>query len=199
MLRQATIVDIDQISGIHIDAFPGFFLTSLGPPFLNRLYRSFITEKGGCCIVAEDEGQIVGFTAGTSVPELFFPKLRKKKLSRFAWAALPGLLKNPFFVIRKCFSALFYKGEPIPELKEAALLSSLAVHPSYSGCGIGGLLVEAFIKKMASVGAASVFLTTDAIENEQVNCFYEKCGFQLKDRFFRPGKRVMNRWVKFLN
>ena len=197
-LRFATNNDVDTICQLHCDAFPGFFLTSLGSAFLRQLYRSFISEKSGCCLVAVDEGNVVGFAAGTSVPDFFFPMIRKKRLFRFAWSALPGLLKNPIFVVRKCWSALSYKGEPVPNIGNAALLSSLAVSPSCAGRGIGAELVSAFGKEMKRSGATAMYLTTDAEENDQVNRFYEKCGFQLRDSFVRPGKRVMNRWVKNL-
>lgn len=195
-LRAAMMDDISRICVLHGAAFEGFFLTSLGPAFLRQLYAAFIAEDAGYCFVAEDENEILGFVAGTSDPENFFRTIRKKNLIRFAVAALPGLLKNPLFVARKCFSALTYKGEPVPELRGAALLSSLAVDPSASGKGVGGALVHEFCERMKRAGNASVYLTTDADENDRVNGFYEKCGFQLEDSFVRPGNRIMNRWVK---
>lgn len=198
-LRLAVITDVESISRLHTEAFDGFFLTMLGPRFLRHLYSAFIAENNGCCLVAEDEsGKVVGFVAGTSAPEKFFSEIRKKNLMKFAFAATPGLLKNPLFVVRKCIVALTYKGEPVSELAGAALLSSLAVHPSTAGQGVGADLVNEFCKQVKVAGNSSVYLTTDADENDRVNRFYERCGFGLRDSFTRPGNRIMNRWVKSL-
>jgi len=124
---------IPQIVALHIAAFPGFFLTSLGPRFLRLLYAGFANEPKGICIAAEEKGVIIGFAAGTTAPDVFFGRLLRRQGWRFAIAAIPGLLRNPGFVARKCFGALFYRGEQPTGLANAALLSSLAVSPAYEG------------------------------------------------------------------
>ena len=53
---------------LHVSAFPGFFLTSLGQPFLRLLYEGFLAHPQGICLVAEDAGNVVGFVAGTMDP-----------------------------------------------------------------------------------------------------------------------------------
>ncbi|MDC0304887.1 GNAT family N-acetyltransferase [bacterium] len=197
-LRVALPVDVDSIVELHRAAFAGFFLTSLGNSFLRHLYSSFVSDEHGVCFVAEDNNKIIGFVAGTSNPREFFRLIKRTKLWDFAFSAFPGLLKNPVLVIKKCFAALFHKGEPIAGLPKAALLSSLAVNPTVSGRGIGGKLVKAFCLEMANGGFFSVYLVTDAAENDSVNRFYEKCGFSLEASFCRSGNRLMNRWVKTL-
>ncbi len=186
---------IRQLVTLHTSAFPGFFLTSLGPRFLRLLYAGFTREPNGICIVAEDEGVIVGFAAGTTVPDVFFGRLLRRQGWRFALAAVPGMLRNPLFVARKCLGALFYRGEQPTGLANAGLLSSLAVSPTCGGKGLGQKLVLAFAEEARRQGCSAIYLTTDEVDNERVNRFYAKCGFELLDTFKRPGKRVMNRWV----
>lgn len=195
-LRIAIPDDVEGIVELHFAAFSGFFLTSLGKPFLIHLYSSFVSDEKGLCWVAEDNERIIGFVAGTPAPDEFFRTIKRTKLWKFAISALPGLLKNPGFVVKKCFSALAYKGEPIAGLSDAALLSSLAVDPIGLGKGIGRKLVETFCLEVSKEGVFSVYLTTDAEENDSVNRFYEKCGFFLEGSFLRTGNRTMNRWVK---
>lgn len=197
-LRIALPGDVDSIVELHCTAFTDFFLTSLGNSFLSHLYSSFVSDEHGVCIVAEDNNEIIGFVAGTPNPDEFFRTIKRTKLWNFAFSALPGLIKNPGLFVRRCFSALFYKGEPIAGLSDAALLSSLAVDPIVSGSGIGKKLVEAFCLEMANEGSFSAYLATDAAENDSVNRFYEKCGFFLESSFSRSGNRTMNRWVKTL-
>lgn len=186
---------LEALVGLHLAAFPGFFLTQLGKPFLRLLYAGFIDHPAGVFIVGEEDQEIVGFAAGTTQPDLFFKQLLRRNGLRFALAAIPGLLRNPLFVARKCFGALFYRGESLPDLKNAALLSSLAVAPEHSGKGIGKTLVQAFAEEAWARGCSAIYLTTDAAKNAQVNRFYEKCGFKLRDTLKRQGNRMMNRWV----
>jgi GNAT superfamily N-acetyltransferase len=186
---------MQTLARLHLAAFPGFFLTSLGPGFLRLLYAGFTREPDGICIVAEDQGEIVGFAAGTTTPDAFFRRLLRRQGWRFALAAIPGLLRNPGFVARKCLGALFYRGEQPTGLANAALLSSLAVSPACGGKGIGQQLVHAFATAARQQGCSALYLTTDETDNDRVNCFYAKCGFVLRDTFKRPGNRTMNRWV----
>ncbi|MDB4356112.1 GNAT family N-acetyltransferase [Akkermansiaceae bacterium] len=190
--------DVDSIVELHCNSFAGFFLTSLGSSFLSHLYSSFVSDEHGVCIVAEDNNKIIGFVAGTPNPEEFFRRIKQTKLWDFAFSALPGFLKHPVLFVKKCFGALFYKGEPISSLSSAALLSSLSVDPIVSGRGIGKKLVKIFCSEMSTNNLSSVYLITDAEENDAVNIFYEKCGFFLEGSFSRSGNRIMNRWVKVL-
>lgn len=195
LLRTTTNRDVNGLCSLHMKSFPDFFLTSLGPRFLRLLYAGFAHEPGGICIVVEDKGVVVGFAAGTTAPDVFFGRLLRRQGWRFALAAIPGLLRNPGFVARKCFGALFYRGEQPAGLANAALLSSLAVSPACGGQGLGQQLVQAFADASQRQGCSAIYLTTDEADNARVNRFYAKCGFVLRDTFKRPGKRVMNRWV----
>jgi len=188
--------DLRSIISIHANAFDGFFLTRLGPRFLKLLYRGFSECNGGVCFVANDEGRLVGFVAGTTRPKGFFRELLLRRWWRFGFAALEGLLRNPIEVIRRCWSAIFYRGEVPGSIGgRSALLSSLAVHPDCSNRGIGKALVGAFVSEARKGGCDSVYLVTDKTDNDAVNRFYERCGFKLLDTVKRGGGRIMNRWL----
>jgi hypothetical protein len=59
---------MQTLARLHLAAFPGFFLTSLGPGFLRLLYAGFAHEPDGICIAAEQQCVIVGFAEGTEKP-----------------------------------------------------------------------------------------------------------------------------------
>jgi ribosomal protein S18 acetylase RimI-like enzyme len=198
MLDHAGPDDLDAIVRLHVAAFPGFFLTSLGPPFLRLLYRGFMDLESGVCIVAREGGHLLGFAAGTTKPDSFFKTLLRRRGVRFALAATPGLVRNPLFGVRKCLGAVFYRGERPTALPGAGLLSSLAVSPEHASQGVGQALVREFCGELQRRGVTSVYLTTDEVSNERANRFYEKCGFYLVDTFERPGNRRMNRWARDL-
>lgn len=187
---------LEAIVELHLRTFQGFFLTSMGRSFLRLLYAGFIVDAEGICLVAEEDGQLIGFAAGTTRPDDFFRRLFLRKGLMFAFASIPGLLRNPRLAIRKCIGAIAYRGERPVGLVDAALLSSLAVDPARGRRGVGRELVEAFVGEASARGMNSVFLTTDADDNDSVNRFYVKCGFVRLDRFERPGNRTMNRLAR---
>lgn len=196
-IRRATLNDVSIVVQIHVLAFPGFFLTSLGDSFLKELYSGFVNQPGSIFVVAEDEGKVIGFAAGTTVPDVFFSELRKKRGFYFLIKAIPALIKNVRVVFKKLVSSVFYKGDTPPELTGGTLLSSIGVLPSLHGGLVGSELLDDFEKIAFSQNAAFIYLTTDAIENERANAFYGKRGYSVEGRFMQQSKRPMLRYVKY--
>ena len=78
-IRPAKPEDIAQMVQVHIRAFPGFFLTLMGPRFLHLLYTGFLNHPTGISLVAYAQGkpsQVLGFVVGTTQPSGFFLQLR---------------------------------------------------------------------------------------------------------------------------
>lgn len=198
-VRQATENDIEAIITIHIDAFQGFFLTLLGRRFLKNLYMAFLKREYGILRVAiTAKGEVVGFSAGTSLPQSFFSQLRKEQWISFLLKALPSLLKKPKIVIKKLYFALFYKGDKPTTLSNVSLLSSIAVSPNMAGQSIGKSLITDFEAQVKSAGSKALYLTTDKVGNDKVVFFYEKVGYQVECEFKQPSGREMLRLIKYL-
>jgi ribosomal protein S18 acetylase RimI-like enzyme len=198
ILRLATIADVEKVAVVHIDAFPGFFLTNLGKRFLVELYCGFLNNDSGIFIVAEIDNEIVGFAAGCINPESFFCNLRKKRWPYFLVAAVPMVCRQPAFVVKKLIDACFYKGESPSQIEEGVLLSSLAVAPSRSGTGIGKKLIVEFCANAETRGGKTVYVISDKNDNDSVNTFYRKSGFIIESTFTKTGNRQMNRLIKNL-
>lgn len=197
IIRRATLNDVPVVAQIHTIAFPGFFLTSLGDSFLRELYSGFLNQSSGIFVVAEDGDKVIGFAAGTTVPDVFFTKLRKKRGLYFLLKAIPALIKNARVVFKKLVSSIFYKGDKPAELSGGTLLSSIGVIPSLHGGSIGSALLDNFEKAAFLQNATFIYLTTDAIENERANAFYGKRGYSVDGRFMQQAKRPMLRYVKY--
>ncbi len=192
-VRPATKDDIERIVSIHMRAFEGFFLTFMGKRFLRELYRNFTLEQEGICLVAEEGNDVIGFVAGTICPEVFLTRIRKRRRHVFLMASIGSILRRPFLVTRRLISALSYKGDKPPKCKDAALLSSIAVDPDFSGKGAGQLLLKAFCKEVRDAGSDFVYLTTDRDDNERINKLYQESGFELESTFAQLDNRNMNR------
>lgn len=198
-VRQATESDIEAIVFIHIAAFQGFFLTLLGTSFLKSLYMAFLKREYGILRVAiTEQDKVVGFAAGTSLPQSFFSQLRKEQWVSFLLKALPSLLIKPTLVIKKLYFALFYKGDKPATLSDVSLLSSIAVLPDLAGKSVGKLLISDFEAQVKVAGSRALYLTTDKVGNDKVVFFYERVGYQIECEFKQPSGREMLRLIKYL-
>ncbi len=187
--------DVVSVVNLHVRAFPGFFLSFLGPRFLKEFYRSFVFDSNGVALVAEESGtgRILGVVAGPVVPGGYFRRLLIRRWWAFCLASVGAVLCNPLITPR-LFRALFYRGEP-PMDKPRALLSSIAVAPEEQKRGIGQMLVKVWVDEVRKHGAAGCYLTTDAENNDAINGFYEGCGWKQLETFKTPEGRRMNRYV----
>lgn len=185
-LRQATSADLDEVVAVHVEAFPGFFLTQLGPAFLQGYYRAVLGFDAGCLLVAEMHGRVAGFVAGFADPCRFYSVFRRQPLT-FAPAILAGLLRRPWLIARifARIGAVLHRGRRTRDERgagNACELSSLAVDPRARHRGIGRKLVVAFVTEARERGLDVVRLTTDAQDNDRVNAFYAGLGFRLASR-----------------
>lgn len=186
---------VAQIVDVHIEAFPDFFLTFLGPRFLKEFYDSFTYDPTGVGFVAQDSdtGDILGVIVGPVVPDGYFRRLLKRRWWAFCLASVTAVLKRPT-VIRRLFRAVFYRGEPLQGPKRA-LLSSIAVRSSAQGQGIGKKLVNAWCSEVKKRGSTGCYLTTDTRNNDAINQFYQRCGWKIAATKTTPEGREMNYYI----
>jgi ribosomal protein S18 acetylase RimI-like enzyme len=197
-IRLAHFEDLDAIVDLHMRAFPGFFLTILGRRFLSEVYRGFLRHGDALVLIAELNGTVAGFAAGTLAPERFFRSLLFTRWFAFGWAAVGAAVRHPHAVIPRLLSGLYYRGERPPRLMRAALLSSIAVEPNSSRSGIGAMLLTAYCEQARLRGLKHVYLTTDQHANEGAIRFYARHGFNAESAIRRGKGRTMIRYVSAL-
>ncbi len=196
VIRLMALPDLEEIVEIHLEGFPGFFLTFLGRDFLMLLYRSILKDHEGIVLVASSEGRIQGFVAGVIRQKGFYQRLLKGNKWAFATATLGALLKSPSIAPR--LIRALRKPDEAEHASAETCLMSIAVRPEMEGKGIGRQLVQTFCRALAEQGAQAVCLTTDSDNNERVNRFYQKLGFRINRSFITPEGRAMNEYVIFL-
>ena len=197
-IRPGTADDLRDLVSIHCCAFPNFFLTNLGTPFLRDYYRLILEYKEGILLVASEAGQQVGFAAGFMNPDGFYTRMRSRRYQLLVPIGL-GLLQSPQLLPRVIAHGLrISRGGDKSSRRGASSceMASLGVDPKASGKGIGRLLVDAFIAESRQLGATEVYLTTDADGNERVNTFYGRMGFARDRQFIAAGNRRMNEYSK---
>lgn len=186
---------LKQAVAVHMEAFPSFFVTFLGPNFLLEFYRFVLTDSVGRGFVAVDAAthEVLGVVVGSVVPDGFFKRLLKKRWWAFCLASVSAVAGNPK-IVRRLFQAVFYRGEPLPGPRRS-LLTAVAVAPLAQKRGIGEALLRAWTEEIKESGSTGCCLTTDADQNEAVNRFYVKCGWHLAAQKTTPEGRMMNHYV----
>lgn len=190
--------DIDAIVNIHLDAFKGFFLTSLGKDFLQFYYSVFLLNKETVFLCAEDEnGNVIGFSAATKVSKGFNSRLIKENLLSFIALSLKLIFNNPKALLR-LIKNLTKKSVTIEDDEDYAELYSIGIDSSQQGKGVGKLLLAKTEEALKSGGVGKVSLTTDYDNNEAAVGFYHSMGYDTLYVFTTYPDRKMYRLIKNL-
>lgn len=181
--------EISAIVDVHMKSFRGFFLTFLGPRFLNLFYDDLRTQPGATLLVARKCGQVVGFVGGVIDEDAYFTGLRQRKARAFIAASLGAAARNPRVVPRLWRARR--RGSLTDEVETPATLLSIAVSPDAQGGGVGALLVDAFSGWLTGEGAIAYKLATDARRNDATLRFYRARGLEEVRLFTTPEGREM--------
>ena len=191
-LEEANSHYIKSIAELHKRAFPDFFLTQLGVPFLQTLYTGYMEDKDSGIIVAEENDKLLGFIAYSNNYPKFFKGLIKNHLMKFALCSAGAAIMHPSFIKR--LLGAFKKSDSVVKEERYVELASICVDPQIERGGIGTQLVD-YLKKTVNFDQyAYINLETDAENNDNVNAFYQKNGFVLTRRYVTNEGRKMNEY-----
>ena len=182
-LRAARRADVAAVAHLHVEAIAEGFLSRLGPRFLRRLYRRVLLEPGSFLVVADDDGTLAGFIAGS----VSLSRLYRSFVVRDGIQATLGTLGPVLSSLPRVLETLRRGGDAdadgAPGDREpSAELLSVAVSPSWRGRGVGAALVRAFLTELEQrrVSAARVVLGAD---NEAAAALYRAAGFRRAHTF----------------
>lgn len=185
------------VVALHLRAFQGFFLSFLGARFLTVLYRSLLSDRRGVALVAERDGALLGFAAGTYHLPGLYTALLKKHVFEFALASIGPLLTSPR-IARRLLRALSSSREARTARYPASLMS-IAVDPRQHAGGVGDRLLSDFCAQLRAGGAEGCSLTTDETDNAPVCAFYERRGWAPQRTFVTPEGRRMCEYARDLH
>lgn len=189
-IRKMTQADLKAVVDIHIEQFPGSRSTSLGRPYLRKMYRWFLEKQTMLCFVALNNDQVVGFTVGAiggygrkifryALPEIalglvMHPALLLRRQTFLLWRSyLQGILptrpvQNPMPV------------NPVQPIVLRASLSSIAVARAAQGRGVGKALMAALEESARHLGAGLLTLSVRS-DNLAARRLYESCQWNVAD------------------
>lgn len=194
----ATPKCISRIVDIHSKAFPNFFLTSLGTSFLRLYYLSVLKHSQGLLLICvKDNGEIVGFCAGTILSASFNKRLVKSNFVAYAKQGFKLLFTNPVSLWHLYKNMSKEVGE-VGDKGEYAELLSIAVDPNVQRTGAGKKLLLALEVEAKKRGSRQMSLTTDYYNNEKAVSFYYSLGYKNWYDFVTYPHRKMYRLIKTL-
>lgn len=189
--------DASSVARVHIGAFSGYFLTQMGPDFIERYYREHALAPDAYALVATDGDLIAGFLVGTiqgsQVERRFFrrhwPKLAATILAK---ALTDGHARRSIAarvpVMQRAARAIFTPARvqrsrsktapPEEPSGTRASLLSIGVDPGYRGMGVADMLQSAFIDQARRDGVAWLRLNVKP-DNQRAVGFYKKTGWRL--------------------
>lgn len=197
IIRVATSKDVSQIVDIHMNAFEGFFLTTLGRSFLSFYYYAFIKSKDGIVLCADMDNGVCGFAAATKQCKGFNSNLIKTNFMRFVLLAIKLLFVKPAALIRLAKN-LSKKSDIIDDPEDYAELFSIGVAENTQGKGVGKKLLAAIEENLKSESVEKVSLTTDYYNNDSAIAFYRTMGYETLYEFTTYPNRRMYRFIKLL-
>jgi ribosomal protein S18 acetylase RimI-like enzyme len=177
-LRLAGAADSKRLAHLHATRITEGFLPSLGPAFLDRLYRRIVRSVDSFAYVATDDadGHIVGFAAATAdIGGLYRAFVLRDGIVAGVVAA-PQLVRS----WRRVLETVRYpagEGDDVP----AAEILAVAVEERAGGQGIGSLVVDAATRRLAERGETAVKVVAGA-DNAAALRLYERCGYRVRTR-----------------
>jgi ribosomal protein S18 acetylase RimI-like enzyme len=173
-----TAAEIRAVAEMHATEVPHGFLSSLGVPVLEMLYRHVARSRHCALFVAEAGGEPVGYICGTrDVSALYREFLRHRW-----WAAAPALLPHLLRPgrVRRAVETLRYPraAGAGPGLPRAEIVN-FVVKPPARGAGTAPLLFRQLMRWFEAMGEPAVRIVTGE-QQQRAHGFYEKAGAELR-------------------
>ena len=177
-LRLAGIADTRRLAELHATRITEGFLPSLGPAFLDRLYRRIVRSEGSFAYVVADnrDGHVQGYAAATADLGALYREFALRDGVFAAAVAAPRLARS----WRRVLETVRYPAGDGADLPDAEILS-VAVEPEAAGHGIGRLVVDAATRRLADRGERAIKVVAGS-DNTAALRLYERCGYAAHSR-----------------
>jgi glycosyltransferase involved in cell wall biosynthesis/ribosomal protein S18 acetylase RimI-like enzyme len=189
-VRSGRTEDADAMARLHRTSMPTAFLPTLGHGFLRRMYRAMVDDPAAITVVAERDGRVVGFAAGLPSTAAFYRRFAVRHGAPALLAAAPRLTRPDVF--RSAVETARY-GTTIDGLPSAELVA-IAVEPQHRSQGVGGVLVDAVVRRFDAAGAPELKVVVGA-DNVGANRFYRQAGFRHAAETTVHAGATSNVWV----
>jgi len=173
-----------QVANLHIFGIPTGFISSLGLPFVTRLYEAIASSSDAFGFVHVEDGNVIGFIAFTTNLKNLYRSICRKAGFRFFLILLKRIFS--WKTMKKVYETLFYPNRIDKlNLPDAELLS-IVVSESARAKGIGRKLMRQGLTECSNRGIRDVKVLV-ADFNQPANRFYQNAGFQIRTQIENHG------------
>jgi len=172
-IRTSNFNDCLSVAELHAKYLDKSFLGTLGSAFLTLLYRCLAHFQKGILLVAEYDGKVVGFVAGTINTGKFYKYFLKQNFFRIGFTLLPKIFDTK--IIKKLWETATYSKKDLSVSVPDAELLSMAVEEEFQGKGISKELFKKLVIEFHKKGI-NEFKTIAGNKLVKANKFYQKIG-----------------------
>ena len=174
-VRRAEAGALAAVAHLHADAIGEGFLATLGPRFLERLYRRMIGSGRSFVLVAGSGPRVFGFVAVAEDTRSLYREFLLRDGVVAGLGALPALVRRP----RHVWETLRYGTSGGAGTLPSAEVLALAVAAGSRGQGVGARLLAEALAELRRRGITSARVVT-VRENAAARRTYEAAGFELR-------------------
>ncbi len=172
VIRPARRRDVAAIASMHAEVMTKAFLPMLGEPFLRVLFRALVDDPGSPTLVAERDGEVIGYTSGSVSVRSFRRRFVRRYGVAAAIAAAPRLVQPG--VVRRAVELFRYpeQTEGLPDAEHTLI----GVRPR-TAPGLGTALTEDALDALAELGATEIKCYV-AADNLTMRRVVRRAGFE---------------------
>ncbi len=169
--------DADVAARLHAGQITEGFLSFLGPHFLRLLYRRIARSPESFLLVAQSGAGVIGYIAGSADVGRLYRRFVVRDGPAAAVAAAGRLARSWRRVAETSHHGLSGVGQG-----RGTELLAVAVDPDWTGQGVGGALVAAFLAEVTRRGGDAAYVVV-AADNAGAIAVYRRAGFAPLERF----------------
>jgi ribosomal protein S18 acetylase RimI-like enzyme len=173
--RRATAEDARRLAELHAARISSGFLTSLGPRFLERLYRRVARSDNAFAFVAEEDGRVVAFCAAAQNVRGFYIEFVARD-SVAAVVSAPRMMRR----LPRVLETLRYPVAGDGTLPRAEILA-VATEERARSKGYARAVLERSVGELHRRGCPSAKVVAGS-DNIAALRLYERCGFAAHTR-----------------
>jgi ribosomal protein S18 acetylase RimI-like enzyme len=170
--------DAPVAASLHAGQIAGGFLSFLGVGFLTRLYRRISLSPDSFLLVAEAEGRVVGFVAGSGDVGGLYRSFLWHDGAAAALSVAGRLLRR----WRLALETLRHGSADGGGKGEGVELLAIAVEPGHQGAGVGRALVGSFLDRVEQGPDRAAYVVV-ASDNANAVGLYLRAGFAVDQEF----------------
>jgi glycosyltransferase involved in cell wall biosynthesis/ribosomal protein S18 acetylase RimI-like enzyme len=189
LVRRAQPTDVAALARLHVEVLPTAFLPMLGQRFLRRFFRALLEDPGAIVVVAERDGEVIGYAGGVLSPAAFRRRFLMRHGAVAGLAVAPRLLRPG--MLRRVREITSY-----PEITRdfpAAEWTLVGVRRG-TAPGLGPHLGNEVLTALSKKGADEVKGYV-AADNRAMNAMVRRMGFRLAGQVSVHDGRASNIWV----